>query len=164
MDGDVWCIVDGAEGYGYVGGNYRYSPDGTNAQLIGSRALYTPKQAAVNDSVETFRNLAIQEAGHCFLAGREHGDHRIQWPDLYTREIFNVSPTATAYTHGSSGGDVDTDRSGSATAPDEFCDGLPNKDAPYWCGTSANECRHDTLSMTQCTMEQINSNTLITYI
>lgn len=148
IDGDVWTIVDGAEAYGYGKGDIEVSYNGTDAW--GARALYTPTNWG-DDPVETFYNLVIQEAGHCFEAYHKHGDY---WTSSCC-SLYDVSPMATCYTHNADDV-VDTCFEGGATPPDSFCDGLSNYPNESWCGDCGNSCRHLD-SMTSCTKDRIVS-------
>lgn len=146
ISGDVWVVVDGAEAYGYGRGDVEVSYNGTDAW--GARALYTPSNWG-DDPVETFYNLVIQEAGHCFEAYHRHGTY---W-DPSWGPIYDVSPMATCYTYNANG-DVDTCYEGSATPPDSFCGGDSNDINESWCGGCGDPCRH-TKYMSACTLDRI---------
>lgn len=162
IDGDAWIISDGAEKWGYGRGSIEYSPD-SDTTIYGARAVHTPSQTFVDDPIEFYHNLAMHEMGHNLTAWHNDGGYRKYWNGSEYR-IDNVTPMASIYVYTS---DDHTDAcwensGGESNAPDSFCDGQENKSMSIkFCDHSScgDKCRHDTLNLTQCTIDQIESNT-----
>lgn len=160
FDGDVWVILDGFDlEYGY-GDAVQAVPvdldgDGQNrSRIYPCRALSTGNSATL-DPFRVTDSMVIHEVAHAFGAEHAQGGYELG----STGAIRNVSPIATTYVRAINGNESDTCLSGGETPPDSFrCFGQPNFVDDGYCGFCSDYCRHS-LTMTNCTMSQIESNT-----
>lgn len=160
FDGDIWVILDGFDveyGYGDAVQAIPVDLDGDgndDSRIFPCRALSTGNSATF-DPLRVTNSMVIHEVAHLFGAEHAQGGYELGT----TGAIRNVSPMATTYVRAINGNESDTCLAGGETPPSSFrCFGQPNfVDADY-CGFCSDYCRH-TLTMTDCTMSQIESNT-----
>lgn len=150
VDGDVWVIADGVSRFGYGHGGISWSPDGSSAEIRGGRALHTPSEISVGDHPDVFKNVLIQESGHCLDTWHKHGRFLTDINGVN----FDCSPMLTCYGQTESG-NPDTCQEGGDTPPESWemnCGG--NYVGSSWEGGCGSYKRHH-ITMTQCAMDQM---------
>lgn len=160
FDGDVWVILDGFDveyGYGDAVQAVPVDLDGDgrdDSRIYPCRALSTGNSVTL-DPLRVTNSMVIHEVAHLF--GADHFQGGYERGAMQT--IRDVSPMATTYVRAINGTESDTCLAGGETPPRSFrCFGQPNFVDVGYCGLCSNYCRH-TLTMTECTMSQIESNT-----
>jgi len=153
VDGDIWIIFDGFDGYGY-GQSYvngiTISKDGINKAVHVGRTL-SVSNAFTSDPDKVGNNAIKHNIAHNSLVDHSDGIYQTE-----NGSITDVSPIAQACVLDENG-NPDTCVSGSDDPPPEFCENKEQSPKYLFCAGCSNWCRH-TLSYSECTKDTVDSN------